>query len=156
MNESKTLTEEVSVCQGKYTVRFDPMSGAFCAFRYGEPWRDLTGDKFTFALFCTVQELRSDLAAAQELIRTREMGMQDTIALHAKQVEALTAERDALAARVAELEKDARRYLILRDDDDTPVWVSELNDRGKNSPLTGPGLDAALDEYAALSREEKS
>lgn len=75
---------------------------------------------FRYSEYCdlirTLDSYAADLAAAQELIRTREMGMQDTIALHAKQAAALTAERDALAARVEQAEADARRYRWLRDE----------------------------------------
>lgn len=85
MNESKTPRTDALIMKG-------PLAGPrdWIAF-----W-DMAVDAH--------RELESDLAAAQELIRTREMGMQDTIALHAKQVAALTAERDALAARVEQAE----------------------------------------------------
>lgn len=43
--------------------------------------------------------------------------------------------------------QDADRYRVLRDDPNTPVWVSEANEWGKQVPLTGEALDKALDEY---------
>lgn len=35
---------------GKYELRHDLQSGALCAYRYGEPWQDFTGNKFIYLL----------------------------------------------------------------------------------------------------------
>ena len=46
----------ISLEEGKYELRFDEESGALWAYRYGEPWRDLSGDKFVYLLM--VEALR--------------------------------------------------------------------------------------------------
>lgn len=50
-------TEKISVEDGKYTVVFD--GGKLSALRYGEPWRDLSGDKLVYALMCRIQSLEA-------------------------------------------------------------------------------------------------
>ena len=35
---------------GKYTVVFDGSTGALCALRYGEYWKDLSGDKLIYQM----------------------------------------------------------------------------------------------------------
>ena len=42
---------------GKYTyVLNDDESGSQYALRYGEPWRDLTGDKFVYCMAAKIEE----------------------------------------------------------------------------------------------------
>lgn len=43
---------------GKYTYVRDEEKGAQHALRYGQPWRDLTGDKFIYCLAAKVEELQ--------------------------------------------------------------------------------------------------
>lgn len=57
--------QEVTVEDGKYTVVFD--DGKLYALRYGERWRDLTGDKFVYALMCRIQALEAEKAEASTL-----------------------------------------------------------------------------------------
>lgn len=48
----------ITLADGKYTViQYD--DGRLCALRYGEPWRDLTGDKLVLALAQEVERLRA-------------------------------------------------------------------------------------------------
>lgn len=47
----------VSVCDGKYTVA-QYRGGRVEAFRYGEKWRDCTGDELILALAQELHELR--------------------------------------------------------------------------------------------------
>ena len=58
------MIEKISVCDGKYEIVYDNKSGALSALRYGESWRNLSGDKMVFALFCEIQDLRAKLAEA--------------------------------------------------------------------------------------------
>lgn len=58
--------EQVTVEDGKYTVVFE--DGKLYALRYGEPWRDLTGDKFVYALMCRIQALEAEKAEASTLM----------------------------------------------------------------------------------------
>jgi hypothetical protein len=51
----------VTVYHGKYTVIQDP-GGGLSALRYGEPWRDCTGDGLILALAQEVEELRETVA----------------------------------------------------------------------------------------------
>lgn len=55
------MSRETKLDGGKYTViRGD--DGSLGALRYGEPWRDLTGDKLVGALVIEVEELRAKTA----------------------------------------------------------------------------------------------
>jgi hypothetical protein len=55
--ETPQTVEEIKVCSGKYTIqRHD--NGQIHALRYGQPWRDLTGDGMVLALFHEIQDLR--------------------------------------------------------------------------------------------------
>ena len=49
--------EQITVEDGKYTVIFD--NGQLHALRYGERWRDLSGDKLIYALMCRIQALEA-------------------------------------------------------------------------------------------------
>lgn len=50
---------EVSISDGKYTVVFDPDHG-LRVLRYGEPWRNATGDNLIFSLAQAVRELEAE------------------------------------------------------------------------------------------------
>lgn len=52
----------VVVDGGKYTVVI-PANGGLHALRYGEPWRDLTGDNLVFNLAWELNEARAEIAA---------------------------------------------------------------------------------------------
>ena len=49
---------KIDLADGKYTYLFD--NGKQKALRYGEPWRDLTGDKLVFCLAARVEELEQE------------------------------------------------------------------------------------------------
>lgn len=49
-----TEPERITLCDGKYTVIND--KGKLTALRYGEPWRDLTGDNLVYWLFVEVHK----------------------------------------------------------------------------------------------------
>lgn len=53
------MISSVKLEDGKYELRFDDVSGALCAYRYGEPWQDFTGNKFIYLL------MQAALAPAQ-------------------------------------------------------------------------------------------
>jgi hypothetical protein len=53
---------KVTVYDGKYTVIQEP-NGGLKALRYGEKWRDCTGDGLILALAQEVEELRERLGA---------------------------------------------------------------------------------------------
>lgn len=48
---------------GKYTYLLD--EGAQKALRYGEPWRDLCGDKFIYSMACEIERLQAENAELQ-------------------------------------------------------------------------------------------
>lgn len=54
------LILDISLDNGKYTLPLDD-SGRLIALRYGEPWRDLVGDKLVLALAQEVEKLRIEL-----------------------------------------------------------------------------------------------
>ena len=47
---------KISLDSGKYT--YLNTMGKQSALRYNEPWRDLTGDKFVFAMACKIDTLQ--------------------------------------------------------------------------------------------------
>ena len=55
-------TTNVAVEDGKYTVQIGD-DGSLKALRYGEPWRDLTGDKLIYCLAAELQAAREQLEA---------------------------------------------------------------------------------------------
>lgn len=55
---------EVTVADGKYTISHDNGT-AFKALRYGEPWRDLTGDGLLLALVQHIEKLEGQIEYSQ-------------------------------------------------------------------------------------------
>lgn len=52
---------ELSICDGKYTYKYDGC-GKQEVLRYGQPWcRDLSGDKFVFSLAVELDEANKEL-----------------------------------------------------------------------------------------------
>jgi hypothetical protein len=62
----------VTVCDGKYTVIYDFDTGQSECLRYGEPWRDLCGDKMVLALFDEIVELREKVEQLERAIKGTE------------------------------------------------------------------------------------
>lgn len=63
----------IDLCDGKYTVVYDLSIGRSECLRYGEPWKDLCGDKMTLAMFDRIVELESEnkkFRGALEVCRT--------------------------------------------------------------------------------------
>lgn len=57
---------DIELCDGKYHVLAGPNMTNLRALRYGEKWRDLTGDKFVLALCHRIRELEHKLEQEQE------------------------------------------------------------------------------------------
>lgn len=57
---------KLEVADGKYTLVFDEATGKFYCLRYGEPWRDLVGDKMVLSLFYRIKELESKLKGDED------------------------------------------------------------------------------------------
>ncbi|MEO3931420.1 hypothetical protein WMO79_01215 [Micrococcaceae bacterium Sec7.4] len=55
-------SNSVVIEDGKYTIT-GIETGRLEALRYGEPWRDLVGDKFILNMAQEIQRLRAELAA---------------------------------------------------------------------------------------------
>ena len=54
---------KIDLLDGKYTYIVTP-DGAASALRHGEPWRDLCGDKFVYAMACEIEAARSSESVA--------------------------------------------------------------------------------------------
>ncbi len=54
------MVTQIEIADGKYTLTLD--QGRLTALRYGEKWRDLTGDNLVYWMMCEIQELRDQLA----------------------------------------------------------------------------------------------
>jgi hypothetical protein len=51
---------------GKYTIIFEQQPFRFEALRYGQSWRDLTGDKLVLAMAQRIHELEAQKAASND------------------------------------------------------------------------------------------
>lgn len=58
------MADRIDVDGGKYTVVSD--AGHLTALRYGQPWRELTGDNLVFHLAMELQEARGELARLKQ------------------------------------------------------------------------------------------
>jgi len=55
---------KIDLNDGKYTYVMD--NGKQYALRYGEPWRDLCGDKFVYAMACMIQDLEDEVQSLKK------------------------------------------------------------------------------------------
>jgi predicted Ser/Thr protein kinase len=67
---------DVSVESGKYRIVM-PQTGPLHAYRHGEEWRDLTGDKMVYALASELQNTREERDATRQGIIQRENALSD-------------------------------------------------------------------------------
>jgi len=58
----------IDLCDGKYTLIYDPSIGQSECLRYGEPWRQLVGDKMVLACFDEIVELRQRVKTLREAL----------------------------------------------------------------------------------------
>lgn len=56
--------EHINLADGKYTVVHNTETGELKALRHGEPWMDLTGNKFVYCLAQELAQARADLSRA--------------------------------------------------------------------------------------------
>lgn len=56
-----TYPTKIDLCDGKYTVIYDFETGQSECLRYGEPWRQLCGDKMIMAMFDRIVELEEQI-----------------------------------------------------------------------------------------------
>jgi hypothetical protein len=61
-------TQEIVLDNGKYTHVFDNTTGQQTILRYGEFWRDETGDGFILAIAQEIEDLRAELEQAIDII----------------------------------------------------------------------------------------
>ena len=62
----------INLCDGKYTIIYDFATGQSECLRYGQPWRQLVGDKMVLACFDEIVRLRAELAAATNKLEMAE------------------------------------------------------------------------------------
>lgn len=55
---------KIDLNDGKYTYVMD--NGKQYALRYSEPWRDLVGDKFVYAMACKIQDLEDEIKSLKK------------------------------------------------------------------------------------------
>lgn len=58
-----------TVEDGKYSVVFNDETGELKALRYGEPWQDLSGNKFVYCLAQEIERLRAEVENLKSEIR---------------------------------------------------------------------------------------
>lgn len=88
--------ERVSVEDGKYTVVMQS-DGGLRALRYGEPWRDLTGDKFIYCLATELRDARQDRDEVLEALRELEWACSGVEYMEAEYADKLKLARDVIA-----------------------------------------------------------
>lgn len=74
---------QLDICDGKYTVIIDMQTGQAECLRYGEKWRDLTGDKMVLAMFDTIVDVRGqcdELQTAYDAAHSELRRMTDQLA----------------------------------------------------------------------------
>jgi hypothetical protein len=114
---------------GKYTVVGD--RGLLAALRYGETWRDLTGDKLIGAMVSRIETLESEAAsAAIELARVRSLVTkhEDTIMEGLDREKALSARGELAAWPIQGIRVDRGTVVIVakgneRAADDASRWM---------------------------------
>ena len=124
----------VTIEGGKYTV-VQTEIGGLVALRYGEDWRDLTGDNLVFCLACRVDELDKDKTALKAELRQQAKANDD----NATELKQRIAEAEADNAA---LRKDAERYRWLR----RQGWIDDniMEVEGFKAD-TGDELDRVID-----------
>lgn len=60
--------EEITFADGKYTIVIKETGGVHC-LRYGEEWRDCTGDGMIYSLACALSEARDRIEELESQIR---------------------------------------------------------------------------------------
>lgn len=86
------MSEQMDFEDGKYTVIYD--EGHFKALRYGQPWRDLTGDNLVYAMLVKAIQLKEErdaLAAQIKELEARNSILDDVLHEANKEVERLSA-----------------------------------------------------------------
>ena len=78
---------------GKYTVIFED-SGGLKALRYGEEWRDLTGDGLVLSMLQEVEELRQIVNEVHSWIVCACMATPEEMAGNFERIEQITSRRE--------------------------------------------------------------
>lgn len=121
----------INLCDGKYTIIYDFATGQSECLRYGQPWRQLVGDKMVLACFDEIVRLRAELAKERNKLEMAEAIIAGDGAL-------ITGLKNDLAA--AQL--DAARYRWLRD-------------KSQPQNRNGPGLYWYLPRFMQGTKEEQ-
>lgn len=125
---NQELRLEVSVEDGKYTVIMES-DGRLHALRYGEPWRELSGDKFVYCLAAELDQSRNEVA----------------------DLKAKLAKAEENAAMNAD---HAANYLALRNGStESNFVIKDLALRGFQN-VAGVRLDALCQKLRATSQED--
>lgn len=157
-----TTEFQVSLYEGKYTYERDD-DGQQRALRYGEPWRDLVGDKFVAAMGYEIERLQVEVARVE--------GQRNASNRHIEKMTDTLAAAQAREARLQEALMDATAHLaavvsaydkfVGRADQKghrDALFVTRFSDFKKaeeraRSSLNLPHDDTALKERLAQERE---
>jgi len=113
---------KIELCDGKYTVIYDLEKGISQCLRYGEPWRELCGDKMVLALFDRVVELEAEAVAFKQQLTDK--GTIVEAALQTE-IEALKAELERYKARAAAMPPQLMPVHAQLQDPDPEFWFGE-------------------------------
>lgn len=137
-NESR-----VDLCGGKFTYIRQDEPFKHEALRYGEPWRDFTGDKFIYAMGDEIERLRAEV---ERLTKERDEAVQ-----HNK--DWFEAQKLVDASLRAEIERLTREREKLRSvlEDWKGFW-----EKPWNAPARYSGDPVYKETIAALAETEKT
>lgn len=80
---SNDYPTSIDLCDGKYTLIYDLQVGKSECLRYGEPWRQLVGDKMVLACFDEIvglRQQRDELLAKVEMLERELTATQHVVA----------------------------------------------------------------------------
>lgn len=67
-----SYSTRLDLCDGKYSVIYDPETGQAECLRYGEKWRELCGDKMVLEMFDRIIELDEEIMRLSEALKQGE------------------------------------------------------------------------------------
>lgn len=73
------MSEQMDFEDGKFTVIYD--EGHFKALRYGQPWRDLTGDNLVYAMLVKAIQLKEERDVLAAKLKEQDAWIDDLLAI---------------------------------------------------------------------------
>lgn len=157
-----TTEFQVSLYEGKYTYERDD-DGQQRALRYGEPWRDLVGDKFVAAMGYEIERLQEmlidDSRLRDDLIKAeKEIERLSAELFKAKRTNSCWLRENAPGGWIDTLRKDLdeqRRLLGAGSEREARLMAQLAESQAREEKLRGVLMDGVAHLAAAVSAYEK-